>query len=44
MTKYSAFEHSQPDETPVVLPKPDEIEADLKAIIDFIARIRKRSE
>jgi hypothetical protein len=43
MTKYSVFEHSQPEETPVALPKPDEIEADLAAIINFIARIRQRN-
>lgn len=42
MTKYSVFEHSQPDETPVTLPEPDEIEADLKEIIDFIKKIRHR--
>ena len=44
MTKYSLYEHSQPEEAPVELPKPGEIESDLNAISGFIARIRQRSE
>lgn len=42
MTKYSRYEHSQPDEAPVALPKPDEIETDLKAIAAFISAVQKR--
>jgi hypothetical protein len=42
MTKYSQYEHSQPDETPIPLPAPQEIESDLKAIVDFIAALRQR--
>ena len=32
MTKYSRYEHSQPLEAPVILPAPDEFEADFKAL------------
>jgi wobble nucleotide-excising tRNase len=42
MTKYSRYEHSQPDETPLPLPRPDEIEADLNAIKGFIDNIHGR--
>jgi len=42
MTKYSVFEHSQPDEAPVALPTPDEIETDLKLITNFIKRLQQR--
>jgi wobble nucleotide-excising tRNase len=43
MTKYSRYEHSQPDEAPVQLPAPDEIESDLTKIIAFITKIRERN-
>jgi ABC-type cobalamin transport system ATPase subunit len=43
MTKYSVFEHSQPEEAPAALPPPDEIEADLKLIVEFIRKIQQRS-
>lgn len=43
MTKYSSYEHSQPDEAPVSLPKPDEIEKDLKNISEFIKKIKERN-
>jgi energy-coupling factor transporter ATP-binding protein EcfA2 len=42
MTKYSRYEHSQPDETPLPFPRPDEIEADLNAIKGFIQNTRRR--
>lgn len=42
MTRYSVFEHSQPEETPVTLPKPDEIEKDLNEITGFIDKVRGR--
>lgn len=32
MSKYSRYEHAQPDETPVALPEPDELDADLKRL------------
>lgn len=42
MTKYSRYEHSQPNEAPVALPAPDELKADMEALrdwrADFIAR------
>jgi len=44
MTKYSRYEHSQPDEAPVALPKPDEIETDLKSIRTFLLGIQKRGK
>ncbi len=44
MTKYSTYEHSQPDEAPIPLPPPDEIESDLNAIKSFIKSIRSRNE
>ena len=37
MTKYSRYEHSQPDEAPVSLPEPDELAADLKQLADWLA-------
>lgn len=42
MTTYSRYEHSQPDEAPVDLPNPDELENDLKEIIGFIESIQNR--
>ena len=42
MTAYSRYEHSQPEEAPVELPKPDEIEKDLKEIAGFIETLKKR--
>jgi energy-coupling factor transporter ATP-binding protein EcfA2 len=42
MTAYSRYEHSQPDEAPVDLPRPEEIEKDLKAIVSFIETVQKR--
>ncbi len=44
MTKYSIYEHSQPEEAPVVFPTPGEIESDLMDIRDFIAAIRERKK
>lgn len=44
MTKYSRYEHSQPDEALVDLPKPDEIEMDLKEIKEFIRSLKERNK
>jgi ABC-type dipeptide/oligopeptide/nickel transport system ATPase subunit len=44
MTKYSRYEHSQPEETPVCLPQPAEIESDLNSIKLFINEIRQRKK
>lgn len=44
MTKYSRYEHSQPEESPIPLPNPDEIEDDLKEIIVFIKKIQKQNK
>lgn len=42
MTKYSIYEHSQPNEAPVPLPLPEELKMDLKSLIswreDFVSR------
>ena len=35
MTKYSRYEHSQPNEAPVAHPAPDELKADLEALRDW---------
>lgn len=42
MTKYSRYEHSQSEETPLPLPEPVEIETDLKAIAEFVALLQRR--
>ena len=44
MTKYSAFEHSQSDETPTHLPEPDELIADATALRDWINLFDKRAK
>lgn len=43
MTKYSKFEHSQPDELAGILPTPDELAADLDTIIAWIDEFEKRA-
>jgi hypothetical protein len=43
MTKYSYFEHSQPSETPVELPTPDELEVDFLLVGNWIAAFRARA-
>ena len=35
MTKYSRYEHSQPNEAPVDPPAPDELKADMEALRDW---------
>jgi len=42
MTKFSRFEHSQPEEAPIPIPKPEEIQADLQVIKEMIDRLRQR--
>jgi energy-coupling factor transporter ATP-binding protein EcfA2 len=42
MTKFSRFAHSQPDEAPISIPKPDEIQSDLQVIKEMIVRLRQR--
>ncbi|MDP2653904.1 MAG: hypothetical protein Q8Q08_07730 [Candidatus Omnitrophota bacterium] len=44
LTKYSFYEHSQPEEAPVKLPGHEEIEEDLKRIVIFIDEIKKRQK
>jgi len=42
MTKYSKYEHSQSNETPVTLPEPNELQEDMKKIKSWIEEYRKR--
>lgn len=42
MSKYSAYEHSQSDEFPVSIPKPDSLRKDLERIISWIDEFEKR--
>jgi hypothetical protein len=43
MTKYSGFEHSQPAESPVELPKPDELLADMTSLKNWREEYGKRA-
>ena len=43
MTKYSRYEHSQPDEVPVPLPEPDELEKDLSQLQQWREEFSKRA-
>ncbi len=43
MTEYSRFEHSQPTESPIDLPKPDKILDDMKSLKDWRDDYKKRS-
>jgi hypothetical protein len=42
MTRYSTHEHSQPEETPIALPGPDEIANDVKSVKAWIVTFKKR--
>ena len=42
-TKYSIHEHSQPDEAPIPLPRPEEIAADLVSLSRLIDKLRRRN-
>lgn len=44
MTKYSRYEHSQPDESPLALPSPDELESDIKRIGEFVRNVQRRKQ
>jgi hypothetical protein len=43
MTKYSRYEHSQPIESPVELPKPDDLLTDMTALKNWREEYVKRS-
>lgn len=43
MTKYSGFEHSQPTESPVELPKPDDLLADMTSLKNWREEYAKRA-
>lgn len=42
MTKYSRYEHSQPNEAPVALPEPDDIAADLTRLQTWLKEFSER--
>jgi energy-coupling factor transporter ATP-binding protein EcfA2 len=42
MTRYSCYEHSQPNETPVEIPEPSEIEKDVDKLLTWLAEFNKR--
>jgi energy-coupling factor transporter ATP-binding protein EcfA2 len=42
MTEYSKYEHSQSPETPVATPDPEELEADVIKILDWLDEFKKR--
>ncbi len=42
MGKYSCYEHSQSDETPVTPPPPDEIRADITALVSWMDALKTR--
>lgn len=42
MTKYSRYEHSQPNEAPVKLPEPNEMNSDFEALKQWLAEFKKR--
>ena len=42
MTKYSKYEHSQPSETPVFLPEPNELDTDFKNLKKWLDEFTKR--
>jgi len=42
MTEYSNYEHSQSDETPLQMPDPDKIKADLENIISWLNEFKAR--
>lgn len=42
MTEYSNYEHSQSDETPLQMPDPDKIKADLENIISWLNKFKAR--
>jgi hypothetical protein len=43
MTKYSNLVHSQSADAPATLPRPEEFEEDLKAITEFISKLKQRT-
>ena len=42
MTKYSCFEHSQPQESPIEIPAPEEITNDVNELLAWIEEFNKR--
>jgi hypothetical protein len=42
MTKYSCYEHSQPNEAPIILPQPDELASDLAALLTWRTEFTKQ--
>lgn len=42
MTKYSCYEHSQPAETPISIPEPDELGVDFNKLKDWNTEFKAR--
>ena len=42
MTEYSKYEHSQPSETPIPLPEPNQLKADLEKLKEWRENLEKR--
>jgi len=42
MTRYSCYEHSQPTETPIEIPEPDEIEKDVDKLLNWLTEFNNR--
>jgi hypothetical protein len=42
MTKYSRYEHSQPNEAPVKYPPPDELQEDMESLKNWFEEFKKR--
>ena len=44
MTRYSTHMHSQPDETPVMIPEPNELQEDLVKVRTWFKDIKQRKK
>ena len=42
MTRYSKYEHAQPEEAPIPLPEPDELEEDLQSLMAWLKEFSSR--
>ncbi|MDP4273087.1 MAG: hypothetical protein Q8907_02295 [Bacteroidota bacterium] len=43
MIRYSCYEHSQPTETPIVIPEPSEIEKDVDDLLTWLTEFNNRN-
>ena len=42
MTKYSCYEHSQSNETPIEIPQPNDIETDVIKLLTWLSEFNRR--